>query len=104
MIGWIIAVGLVLNAVATIAHAIELHRQTAARRRPKPGTPTTASEPVTATRLAPEGVDEQAWLKQERNRIKARVRKDFPALTAGEVERAADDIIRQASHVLARAR
>jgi hypothetical protein len=101
VLGWALVLALLANAVATVLHALELRRARRGRPRPAAGDVVgTPPQPRSTTRRP--DVEEEAWLKDQRQRILAKLRLDFPKRSGHNLDAAADEILEKARSVLAR--
>ena len=100
IVAWV-ACGLLVvlsGAVGALARELYLARV----RRTRPATGAVLGTPPSHMRLPPEEIDEEAWLKDQKQRILAKLRRDFPKLSGHNLDAAAAEILEKARSVLAR--
>ncbi len=100
LLGWGLALALLANAAATVLHALGMRRARRGRARPPAGE--VVGPPLPRSMTPRPDADEEAWLQDQKQRILAKLRRDFPKRSGHNLEAAADEVLEKARSVLAR--
>jgi hypothetical protein len=98
IVAWVACALLALLTGVVLSLVLELRRSRLRRTRPQPG----AVVGKVPASHAPAGIDEEVWLKDQKHRILAKLRRDFPKLSGHNLDAAAAEILEKARSVLAR--